>query len=158
MLGFGWDNGTEEIVGRMGLGGYSTLEAGLGLQFDNGAADATVAQEDLRSTLSLSVRYLHALHAWDKFTGYLHAGLYFRDDQGAGTNSADPIRGIGGSGNGRAAGLAVFLGYEPELVLLQHLSVSTKFGATVPVMPEFKLGLVGNGVSIVEGFNFRILF
>lgn len=158
LLGFGWDNGTEEVVGRMGLGGYSTLEAGLGLQFDNGAEDDNVAEEDLRSTLSLSVRYLHTLHSWDKFNGYLHAGLYFRDDQGTGASSADPIRPFGGSGPSRGAGLALFMGYEPELVLMQHLSVSTKFGLAVPVLPEFKLGLVGNGVSIVEGFNFRILF
>lgn len=153
-LGAGWDGAADEIVGRMGLGGYSTLEVGVGLQYDNSLPDATVAQEDARTTISLSVRYLHALHAWEKFTGYLHGGLYFRDDNNNDNSPTNPFA----TGTGRAAALAVFLGYEPEVILIPHLAVSTKFGLSVPIMPEVKVGLVGDDISIVNGFNFRILF
>lgn len=153
-MGMGWDGAADEIVGRLGLGGYSTLEVGLGLTYDDSAPDATVAQEDVRSTLSLSARYLHALHAWEKFTGYGHAGLYFRDDN---NNAGSPTNPFGGGG-GRAAALAFYFGYEPELVLIPHLAVSTKFGVSLPIMPEIKFGLVGEPISIVTGFNFRVLF
>jgi hypothetical protein len=153
-LGAGWDGSAEEVVGRVGLGGFSTVEVGLGLRYDGSQEDDNVAEEDERTTFSLSARYLHALHAWEKFTGYLHGGLYFRDDNNNGDSPTNPF-----STNGsRAAALAVFLGYQPEVILINHLAVSTKFGVSLPVTPDFKLGLVGDDVSIVQGFDFRILW
>lgn len=153
-LGMGWDGAADEVVGRIGMGGYSTLEVGLGMRFDDSMDDDNVAEEDMRATLSISARYLHALHAWEKFTGYLHAGLYFRDDNNNDNSPTNPFT----TGNNRAAALAVFMGYEPEVILIPHLAVSTKFGLSVPIMPDVKVGLVGNDISIVNGFNFRILF
>lgn len=143
MEGFGWDNRTSEVVGRLGLGGYSHLEVGVGGSWAEAPAGATDAQKDLASTLSVSARYLLALHSWDKFTGYLHVGGYFREDD-------TPTVG--------EAGMNVFAGYEPEVVLFQHLAVSTRFGLNMPIQPDLAFQVVGDAVSIVSGFNFRILF
>jgi hypothetical protein len=143
--GIGWDNRTDEFVGRLGLGGYSHLEIGLGGAWAESPNGASVAVEDANSSLSVSARYLLALHSWEKFTGFLHVGGYFRDDDGPGTAN-------------RAAAIEVFAGYEPEVVLLQHFAVSTRFGLLSAFAPDMSFGLVGDDVSIVSGFNFRILF
>lgn len=145
--GFGWDNQTREAVVRLGLGGYSHAEGGLGLQWDNGAPDDNQAQKDAAMTVSLSGRYLLALHNWERLTGYLHLGVYFRDDQ---VNE-------NGAVVNRKGSLAFFGGYEPEVQLIPHLAVSFRFGALLNVMPDVGLGLIGNDISIVQGFNFRIL-
>jgi hypothetical protein len=146
--GFGYDTQNSQIVGRLGLGGFNHLEVGLGLQWDDNdlAAGSSSAEDDAQMTLSASFRYLLALHQWEKLTGYLHIGAYFADDQ-AHNNI-----------NARKATLAAFVGYEPELLLINHLAVSTKFGFNIPVMPDFSLSTSGQAISIVEGFNFRILF
>lgn len=153
-LGMGWDGTAEEVVGRLGMGTYSTLEVGLGLRYDDSMDDDNVAEEDNRATFSASVRYLHALHAWEKFTGYLHAGLYFRDDNNNDDSPTNPYN----TNFNRAAALAAFVGYQPEVVLIPHLAVSTKFGLALPIMPDVKVGLVGDDISIVSGFDFRVLF
>ncbi len=146
--GFGYDVQNSQVVGRLGLGGFNHLEVGIGLQWDNNnIPGATNTQEDdAQMTMSASVRYLLALHQWEKLTGFLHLGLYFADDQ------------VHGSVAGRKATLSTFVGYEPELVLVPHLAVSTKFGLDIPIMPDFSLSTSGRAISIVEGFNFRILF
>ena len=46
ILGMGWDNQAGEVVGRMGLGSYSTLEAGVGLRYDDSEDDDNVAEEE----------------------------------------------------------------------------------------------------------------
>lgn len=145
--GFGWDNQTREVVGRFGLGGYSHVEGGLGLNWDNDAPDDNQAQKDAALTISASGRYLLALHSWERLTGYLHLGVYFRDDQ---VNENRQVVDRKGS-------LAFFAGYEPEVLLIPHLVVSFRFGALVNVMPNAGLALVGNEISIMQGFNFRIL-
>ncbi|MDB5102585.1 MAG: hypothetical protein JWP91_274 [Fibrobacteres bacterium] len=146
--GFGYDVQNSQIVGRLGLGGFNHLEVGLGLQWDNNnIPGATNSQEDdAQMTMSASVRYLLALHQWEKLTGFLHVGLYFADDQAHGSVA------------NRRSTLSTFIGYEPELVLVPHLAVSTKFGLDIPIMPDFSLSTSGEQISIVQGFNFRILF
>ena len=151
--GFGYDNSTNEAVVRLGLGGYNHVEVGLGFVYDGGAADATVAQEDARQTFAASARYLLALHQWDRFNGYLHLGAYFRDD-----NLALPLNSPFLNASSRAMAFALFAGYEPEVVLFQHLNVSTRLGVAVPITPDVQIGVVGAGISIVNGINFRIIF
>ena len=148
--GFGWDNRTSEVVGRLGLGGYSHLEIGVGGSWEEAPDGATDDVQDFASSLSVSARYLLALHSWDKFTGYLHIGGYFRDDNDRST--------LDGDGRDRRAGMNVIAGYEPEVVLFQHLAVSTVFGANLDIQPDMGFAIIGEGVSMVSGVNFRILF
>src|SRR5690606_37716726 len=138
--GFGWDGQSSEVVGRFGIGTYSHLEAGLGMQWDNGESG------DESMSISASGRYLLALHEWEKLTGFLHLGVYFRDDEIQGSAAGDT-----------KASLSFFGGYQPELLLLPHLAVSIRFGAMVNLMPDAAFALVGQEISIVQGLNFRIL-
>jgi hypothetical protein len=144
--GFGWDGQESEVVGRIGLGGFNHLEIGTNLQWNDNLPDATSAQEDAKLTITASARYLLALHQWEKLTGFLHLGVYFKDDAQHGNAGA------------RKGTLDSFAGYEPEVILIPHLAVGFKFGLRVPLIPDAGLGFTGTGVSIVEGLNFRILF
>jgi hypothetical protein len=138
--GFGWDGQASEVVGRLGLGTYTHLEAGLGLRWDNNESG------DESMSISASGRFLLALHEWEKLTGFLHIGGYFRDDE---------IQGQGSSAN--KGSFSVFAGYQPELLLIPHLALSIRFGALLRVMPDAGFALVGDEISIVQGLNFRIL-
>jgi hypothetical protein len=44
------------------------------------------------------------------------------------------------------------------VTLLDHIVVSTRFGLSVPLSPDFKLNTSGQGISIVNGANFKIVF
>jgi hypothetical protein len=126
---------------------------------DGGAASTTDAQKDARSTISASVRYLLALHQWDKFTGYLHVGGYFNDDNSLASRTPDVfLNNSPVARNTLASAFSIVAGYQPEIVLMNHLAVSTLFGLAIAVAPDFKVGIIGEGVSIVNGVNFRILF
>jgi hypothetical protein len=139
--GIGWDGlstgGTvNELVARVGIGGYSHVEVGGSFFYNN---DAT---GDDKANVTVSGRFLLALHNWEKFTGYLHAGAYFRDDS-PGDNEA--------SLNAKVA-------YQPEVVLIPHVAVNLLFGASMNLIPEFQFATIGDRISIVDGLNFRILF
>jgi hypothetical protein len=144
--GFGWDGDESEVVGRIGLGGYNHLEIGANMLWDESLPDNTSAQEDAKMTITASARFLMALHQWEKLTGFLHLGVYFRDDA------------VHGNAGDREGTLQAFAGYEPEVILIPHLAVGFKFGLRVPLVPDAGFGFTGKGVSIVDGLNFRILF
>jgi hypothetical protein len=134
--GMGWDGDNNELVARIGLGGYNHLEGGFSFAYDNDA------DGDAQSNITASGRFLLALHSWEKLTGYLHAGVYFRDDSN-------------GSNKGS---LVAKVGYQPEVVLIPHVAVSVLFGAAVQMIPDASVATFGNRISIVDGLNFRILF
>ncbi|HKP98653.1 MAG TPA: hypothetical protein VJ385_23175 [Fibrobacteria bacterium] len=134
--GIGWDGDNSELVGRIGLGGYNHIEAGASFFYNNDA------DGDAKANVTASGRFLLALHSWEKLTGYLHAGAYFRDDSPGTTKGSFSAR----------------IGYQPEVVLLPHLAVSMLFGANIQLVPDFVFATVGNRISIVDGLNFRILF
>ena len=134
--GMGWDGDNSELVARIGLGGYNHIEAGTSLYFNNDA------EGDGKFNITASGRFLLALHSWEKLTGYLHVGAYFRDDA-PGNNDAS---------------LVAKVGYQPEVVLLPHLAVSILFGAAVQMVPDLTISTIGNRISMVDGLNFRILF
>ena len=140
--GFGYDGDNQELVARVGLGGYSHLEVGAGLFF-NGEGSG-----DSKFNITASGRYLLALHSWEKLTGFLNVGGYFRDDN----NGAAP------GGNPNRGSFSVKAGYQPELLLVPHLAVSIMFGAGMTLVPDFSFSTMGEKISIVEGLNFRILF
>lgn len=144
--GMGYDTQVNEVVGRLGVGGFNHAEVGVGFGFH----DTDALPSDAKTSMTISGRYLLALHQWDKFTGYLHLGAYFRDDN---DNGGSPNFGNGGP----AASLAFLAAYQPELVIFEHLAVSTTFGLAVAVMPDMQIRLTGAPVSIVSGLNFRIL-
>jgi hypothetical protein len=144
--GMGYDTQVNEVVGRLGVGG-NHVEVGVGFGFN----DNENLNSDAKTQMSVSGRYLLALHQWEKLTGYLHLGAYFRDDN---DNGGSPNF---GAGHPLASSLAFLAAYQPELVLLNHLAVSTTFGLAVAVIPDVQIHLAGEPVSIVSGLSFRIL-
>jgi hypothetical protein len=141
--GFGWDGDNSEVVARIGLGGYSHVEAGLGLYFNG---DGT---GDSKFNITASGRYLLALHSWEKLTGFLNVGGYFRDDNRGSNNN---------TGNDNRGSFQIKAGYQPELLLVPHLAVSILFGAAMTLVPDFSFSTMGDEISIVNGLNFRVLF
>lgn len=146
--GIGWDGNNGEVVGRLSLGGYNHVEAGTSFYYNN------QVDGDAKANFTLSGRFLLALHSWEKLTGYLNAGAYFRDDSRNAFGNPLP----GTFGNANRGSLSVKVGYQPEVVLLPHLAVSMMFGAGMELVPEFVFSTIGDRISIVDGFNFIILF
>jgi hypothetical protein len=146
--GIGWDGENGELVGRIGIGGYNHVEAGTSFFYNNNA------NGDPKYNFTASGRFLLALHSWEKLTGYLNAGAYFRDD------NTTYLGSVPGTPPGRlyTGSLTAKVGYMPEVVLLPHLAVSMLFGASIQLVPDFVFNTIGNRISIVDGFNFRILF
>ena len=143
--GIGWDGDNSEVVARIGLGGYSHIEAGTSLYLNNNG------KGDSKFNITASGRYLLALHSWEKLTGFLNVGAYFRDD-----NFGQPAPNY--TGNPNRGSLQFKGGYQPEVVLLPHLAVSVLFGVGLNLVPDFEFRTIGNRISIVDGLNFRILF
>ncbi len=143
--GMGWDGDNKEVVARIGLGGFNHIEAGTSLYYNNNGTG------DSKFNITASGRYLLALHSWEKMTGYLHVGAYFRDDNTG-------LRADQYSGNVTRGSLKIKAGYQPEVILLPHLAVSILFGVGMALVPDFEFDTIGNGISIVDGLNFRILF
>lgn len=146
--GIGWDGDNSELVARIGIGGYNHIEAGTSFHYDNNATG------DAKTNFTASGRFLLAMHSWEKLTGFLNVGAYFRDDNTTYLGSfpgTPPARLYRGS-------LAVKAGYMPEVVILPHVAVSLLFGAAIQLIPDFEFNTIGNRISIVDGLNFRILF
>ena len=134
--GIGYDAGSlNQITARLGLGA-NFLDVGVGMSFDNGKPD------DEKFGISASGFFLGHLHDFGPVDTYFTAGGFFaklaRDD--------DNIDITG------------FVGFQPEVTLLDHIVLSTRLGLTVPLMPDFGFHTSGDAISIVNGANFKILF
>ncbi|MDQ3001868.1 MAG: hypothetical protein M3Y08_11490 [Fibrobacterota bacterium] len=137
LKGLGYDGDLRQITGRLGLGA-NFLDVGVGLKFDNsdGVAD------DAKFQMSGSAFYLGHLHDWGAFDNYFTAGLVFAKLPQADDNLS----------------LSAFVGLQPEVTLLDHIVLSTRFGLDIPIMPAFILQTAGSQISIVNGANFKVLF
>jgi len=133
--GIGYDKDLSQITARLGLGA-NFLDLGAGMKFDNGAPD------DGKFGLSLSGFFLGHLHDFGPVDTYFTAGGVFAKLAQKNDNIT----------------LTGFAGFQPEVTLLDHIVLSTRIGLRVPLMPDFGLETTGNGISIVEGMNFKILF
>ncbi|MEO6096858.1 MAG: hypothetical protein ABIW76_14760 [Fibrobacteria bacterium] len=135
LVGLGYDTDLSQITARLSLGA-NALDLGAGLNFDNGAPD------DAKFQMLLSGFFLGHLHDWGPVDTYLSVGGIFEKLAQKNDNAV----------------LAAFVGFQPEVTLLDHIVVSTRFGLRVPLVPDLELHTTGNGISIVNGANFKILF
>lgn len=134
--GIGYDgDGLNQITARLGLGA-NYLDVGAGIMFDNGAPD------DNKFGLSASGMFLGHLHDFGPVDTYFTAGGIF-------TKLAQKDDNIE---------IGAFVGFQPEVTLLDHIVLSTRIGLSVPLMPDFGFETSGSAISIVNGANFKILF
>ncbi|MBW8888438.1 MAG: hypothetical protein JF616_11840 [Fibrobacteres bacterium] len=136
LAGLGWDNNWQEIQARLGLG-RNFIDVGAGMALDPGNDN-----HDARFTMSASGLFLGHLHDWGPVDTYFAAGARFQKTAAATDN-------LGFSG---------VVGFQPEVTLLDHIVVSTRFGFEIPFIPNFIIRTGGNAISIVDGLNFKILF
>lgn len=136
LAGLGWDNGWQEIQARLGLG-RNFLDLGVGMVLDPGNDN-----HDARFTMSASGLFLGHLHDWGPVDTYFAAGGRFEKTAAA-------------KDNARFSGV---VGFQPEVTLLDHIAVSTRFGFEIPLVPDFIIRTNGAAISIVDGLNFKILF
>jgi hypothetical protein len=135
--GLGYDVDLKQVTARLGLGA-NFLDIGAGLKFDNSDG----VSDDAKFQMSGSAFYLGHLHDWGPVDTYFTAGGVFAKLPQEDDNLA----------------LRAFVGFQPEVTLLDHIVLSTRFGLDIPLMPEFILQTAGSGISIVNGANFKIMF
>lgn len=133
----GYDANLGHVVGRMPLAG-ADLDLGIGLKFD-GTDDGN---DDNNLQFGVSGFYLLKQGTWGPVSNYLALG---------GVLSKLPVK----DDNIK---LTVFGGFQPEITLLERFIVSTRFGASVDLMPAFVLQTAGQGIDITGGASFKLLF
>lgn len=137
LKGLGYDSDLKQISGRLALG-PNFLDLGIGMKFDNRDGIGS----DAKFQISASGFYLGHLHDFGPVDTYFTVGGIFAKLP----KSSDNIS------------LSAFAGFQPEVTLLDHIVLSTRFGLDVPLVPDFIIQTAGSGISIVSGANFKILF
>lgn len=137
LKGVGYDTDLDQVTARLALGA-NHLDVGAGITLDN--TDGLADHE--KFTFSASGFFLGHLHDFGPVDTYFTAGAVIAKLP----DSTDNIA------------LRAFAGFQPEVTLLDHIVLSTRFGLEVPLMPHFILRTTGSAISIVEGVNFKILF
>lgn len=136
LAGIGWDDGLQQVSARIGLGG-NAVDVGVGLSVDPDNADSTKT-----FLFSASGLFLGHLHDWGPVDTYFYAGGLLSKIAQEDDNIV----------------ISALVGFQPEVTLLDHIVVSNRLGLAVPLSPAFKLNTTGQGISIVGGLNFKILF
>ena len=137
LLGVGYNGGLNEITARLGLAG-NMLDVGFGMKFDNTDDN----NDDNNFAMGVSGTFLGHLHDWGPVDTYFAGGLVFQKLPQKDDN----------------IDIRMFAGFQPEVTLLDHIAVSTRFGLDVPVAPNVIMQTAGSELSIVAGGNFTILF
>jgi hypothetical protein len=129
----GYDGLLKQATVRLPLGA-NKLDIGVGFQQD-GKADPSFQ-------MSASGFVLMPWKTYEKLSLDFTGGLVFATKD---TKNGD-------------ATFNLFAGLTPRAVIFDHLEVATRFGIDIPLVPEFKIGTAGQGISIVEGLSFKVLF
>lgn len=137
LKGVGYNGQLNEIVGRLAIGA-NQLDVGFGMKFDNTDDN----NDDNNFAMGVSGTFLGHLHDWGPVDTYFAGGVVFEKLPQADDNIA----------------VRLFAGFQPEVTLLDHIALSTRFGLDVPVSPNVILQTKGDAISIVGGANFMILF
>ena len=163
------DTPTEKAVGydaAVKFGGLSyrmMLDSGIGVQGILGLGYNAPANDNLDADLDLNigVNLFKCLYEADRGNLNAFAGVGI-DMMGSTIKDSDSVTDI-----------AIMVGLEPEIFLLDNLSVTTKFGAQLMMMGDFDndgdgkadtdtggmmLGTMGQGVDIVAGAAFNWYF
>jgi len=136
LKGVGYDADLSQLTGRIGLG-PNFVDVGVGMKYDNGQDSSYAAFQ-----MSASGFFLGHLHDFGPVDTYFSLGGVFAKLPQKEKN----IKILG------------FVGFQPEVTLLDHIVLSTRMGLNIPLTPTFMLETVGSGISIVSGANFKILF
>ncbi len=137
LAGVGYDSDLKQVTARVGLGA-NAVDVGFGMKLDN----SDNVPDDAKFQMSLSGFFLGHLHDWGPVDTYFTAGGVFAKLP----QEDDNIQ------------ISAFVGFQPEVTLLDHIAVSTRFGLDIPLSPAFMQQTAGSGISIVNGANFKILF
>jgi hypothetical protein len=130
----GYDQAWDQITGRISLGGNANLDVGANVEYND-------ALNNDKFGFGVSGIYLHGLHNWGPVSTHLALGGNLHKDEGVSN-----------------LGVTVLAALQPEVLLLEHISLSTRFGFELDVAPDLALKTVGNGISIVNGAAFKIVF
>lgn len=131
--GVGYDGLLKQATARLPIGG-NNLDLGVGFQQDN--------DKDPSFQFSASGFVLIPWKSYEKLSlDFTAGGVFATKDNEDGDNT-----------------FAAFFGFTPRAVIFDHLEVATRFGLDVPLVPKAKFRTAGQGVSIVEGLSFKILF
>ena len=129
----GYDGNLGHVTARLGLSDNNSIDVGLGLNINSGAA------VDKFQT-GVSGLYLLKLQDWGMVDNYLVAGGWLT------IFSDSDLK------------LTAFAGMQPEITLLDRIIVSIRFGFEVPVIKDFGVETVGDPISIVNGLNFKVIW
>lgn len=130
----GYDVGWNQVTARVGLTQNTNLDLGANLGYNS-------TLDSAKFGFSVSAVYLMNLHNWGPVSTHLALG----------GNLGKPV------GN-EDINVKVLAAFQPEILLLDHILLSTRFGWELDVLPDVMLSTVGQGVSIVTGANFKIVF
>jgi len=131
--GVGYDGLLKQATVRLPVGGYK-LDLGAGFQEDKDV--------DPEFQMSLSGFLLVPWKSYERLSLDFTGGAVFATKN---TKDGDNT-------------FNVFVGFTPRAVIFDHLEVATRFGLDIPLVPTAKFRTAGQGVSIVEGLSFKILF
>lgn len=131
--GVGYDGLLKQVTARLPLGA-NKVDVGVGFQQDSDA--------DPSFQFSASGFVLVPWKSYEKLSLDFTGGLVFATEE---TKDGD-------------ATFNAFVGLTPRAVIFDHLEVATRFGLDVPLSPTAKFRTAGQGVSIVEGLSFKVLF
>ena len=137
LKGVGYDQQLGHVTGRLALGA-NMIDVGVGLKFDNTDDN----NDDNNFAMGLSGFFLGHLHDFGPVDTYFAGGVVFTKLPQKDDNIA----------------VSLFAGLQPEVTLLDHIVLSTRFGLDIPVSPEVIIQTAGQGISITNGANFKILF
>lgn len=136
LKGVGYDTDLSQVTARLGLGA-NLLDVGAGLRIDSDNPN-----DDAKFQVSGSAFFLGHLHDWGPVDTYFTVGGIFAKLPQADDNIK----------------ISIFGGFQPEITLLDHIVVSTRFGLDFTVLPGVVIETAGGPISIVNGLNFKILF
>jgi hypothetical protein len=131
----GYDKTHEQVTARIGLTENTAADLGLGFAYN----DAAPAGSE-KLTLKASGFYLLKLQDWGVVDNHLAVGgmlsLLANGDMG----------------------LALFAGLQPEVTLFDRLILSIRCGGEIAVSPDVVVQTAGQGVSVVNALNFKIIW
>jgi len=136
LKGVGYDTDLSQVTGRLGIGA-NLLDVGVGLKIDSDNAN-----DDAKFQVSGSAFFLGHLHDWGPLDTYFTVGGIFAKLPLADDNIK----------------ISIFGGFQPEITLLDHIVVATRFGLDFSVLPGVIIETAGGPISIVSGLNFKVLF
>ena len=147
--GLGYDATLKQAQLRLGIGENRNIDFGLGFLLYTGDSLTTAGTKaktainpDGKFTFSASAFFLQNLMHWGPVSNYAAGGLVLQQ--------------VPGKDN--ALTVNVFGGIQPEVTLLDHIVLSTRFGIDIPVLPDFYVQTEGSGISVVGASSFKIVW